>query len=54
MVGEETRLAVVAHAHLVGILLAGQGRGGKAGADLDALDGVDAHQGGGESPSSLP
>ena len=34
----------VAHAHLVGILLAGQGRGGEALADLDALDRVDRHQ----------
>ena len=39
---------LVAHAHLVGILLAGERRGGKAGADLDALDGVDAHERGGE------
>src|SRR5262249_37776624 len=32
------------HAHLVGILLAAHGGDGKAVADLDALDGVDAHQ----------
>ena len=44
MVGQEHRLAVIAHAHLVGILLAGQGGGGEAVADLHALDGVDAHQ----------
>ena len=31
-------------AHLVGVLLAGERRGREAGADLDALDGVDPHQ----------
>ena len=36
--------AVVAHAHLVGILLAGERGGRKSRADLDALDGIDPHQ----------
>ena len=44
VVGQKHRLAVVAHAHLVGIVLAAHRRGGKAVADLDALDRVDAHQ----------
>ncbi len=48
VVGEEARAAVVAGAHLVGVLLAGQLGGGEAVADLDALDGVDAHQRGGD------
>src|SRR5713101_1256175 len=48
MVGQKHRLAVVAHAHLVGIVLAAERRRRKAGADLDALDGIDAHQRGGE------
>src|SRR6185437_10850720 len=42
MIREELHLAAL-HAHLVGILLARQRRGGEAGADLDAFDGVDAH-----------
>ena len=42
------RPAVVADAHLVGVLLAGQRRGRQAGADLDALDGIDRHHRGGE------
>ncbi len=41
------RLAA-AHADLVGVLLAGEGRGGKSGADLDALHGIDAHHRGGQ------
>jgi hypothetical protein len=44
MVRQEDRLAVIAHAHLVGILLAGDFRGVEAVADLHALDGVDRHQ----------
>ena len=44
LVGQEARAAVVAHAHLVGVLLAGQRRGRKARAELHALDGVDAHE----------
>src|SRR5580693_3759670 len=44
IIGQEDRLAVVAHAHFVAILLAGKLSGAKAGADLDALDRVDAHQ----------
>ena len=42
------RPAVVADADLVGILLAGQLGRSHARADLDALDGVDAHHGSGE------
>ena len=38
----------VAHAHLVGVLLAGERGGGEAGADLDALHRVDAHHRAGE------
>src|ERR1043166_4131937 len=48
IVGQEPRLAVVAHAHLVGIVLAAQRSSTKARADLDALHGVDAHDGAGE------
>ena len=48
MVGQEDRLAVIAHAHLVGILFAGDARRLEAVADLDALDGVDRHQAGGD------
>ena len=48
VVGEKARLAVVAHPHLVGVLLARERGGGKARADLDALDRVDAHQRAGE------
>ena len=49
MVGEEPRLAVVAHAHLVGVLFAAErARRREAVADLHALDRVDAHQRGGE------
>src|ERR1700722_753567 len=44
LIGQETRPAVVSHPHLVGVCLAGQGRSGKAGTDLDALDRVDTHQ----------
>ena len=40
--------AVVAHAHLVGVLLAGQFGRREAGADLDALHRIDAHQRRGE------
>ena len=39
---------LLAHAHLVGIVFAGHGGGGKAVADLHALDRVDAHQGAGQ------
>src|SRR5687767_8157357 len=46
-VGQELELAVL-DAHLVGVLFASQRRGGEAGADLDALDRVDAHHGRGE------
>src|SRR6266446_1606587 len=48
VVGEEKRLAVIAHPHLVAVLLPGQGGCREAGADLDALHGIDAHQGGRE------
>ena len=48
MVRQEQRLAVVAHPHLVGIVLAAQLGRGEAVADLDALDRVDAHQRRGE------
>src|ERR1700710_2809881 len=44
MVGQENRLAVISHPHLVGVFQPGHGGGGKAIADLHALDGVDAHQ----------
>ncbi|MNT47094.1 hypothetical protein D3C72_1837830 [compost metagenome] len=44
IVGQEDRLAVLADAHLVGIVLAGDFGSTKAVADLDALDGVDRHQ----------
>ena len=44
MVRQKLR-AVLAFAHLVGILFAAQARGREAVADLHALDGVDAHQG---------
>ena len=40
--------AGVAHENLVGVVAAGQPGGGQALADLDALDGVDAHHRGGE------
>src|SRR5471032_2518598 len=43
VVAEEGRRAVP-HPHLVGIVLAAHGGGGKAVADLHALDGIDAHQ----------
>src|SRR3954464_2603794 len=48
VVRQEARAAVVAHAHLVGVLLAGHRGSGKAVADLDALHRVDAHQRGGK------
>jgi hypothetical protein len=44
LVGKEAQRAVVTTAHLVGILLAAELGGVKAGADLHALDGIDAHQ----------
>src|SRR5262249_53433558 len=53
IVGKKHRAPVIAHAHFVGILFAAQRRGGKAGADLDTLDRVDAHQCGGESAIEL-
>src|SRR5258708_6386322 len=43
LVRQELDLAV-AHAHLVAVLLARERGGGEAGADLDALHRVDAHQ----------
>ncbi|MGY4373644.1 hypothetical protein ACVWZ3_001283 [Bradyrhizobium sp. i1.3.6] len=42
MVGEEAR-AIIACAHLVGVLFAGELGRAKAGTDLDALHGVDGH-----------
>src|SRR5437016_2989592 len=48
MVGKKHRSTVVAHADLVGIVFATQPRRGKASADLDTFDGIDAHQSGGE------
>src|SRR6185437_29265 len=42
VVRQEARLALVAHPHLVGIVLAAQFGSGEAVADLDALDRVDA------------
>ena len=48
VVGQELRPPVVAHADLVGVVLAGQLRRRHAGPDLDALHGVDAHHGTGE------
>ena len=39
---------VVAGPHLVGVVLAGEGGGGEAGADLHPLGGVDRHQGAGQ------
>src|SRR5215472_16640004 len=48
MVGEKDRLTVVAHAHLVCVRLARELGGAEAGADLDALHRVDAHQRRGE------
>ncbi len=47
MVGQKERLAVIAHAHLVGILFAAERRRGETVADLDALHRIDAHQRGG-------
>src|ERR1700722_3043123 len=44
IVGQEDRLAVVAHSHFVAVFLAGQFGRAETGADLDALDGIDAHQ----------
>ena len=43
LLDRKQRLAVVADADLVGVVLAGQRRGREAGADLDALDRIDAH-----------
>ncbi len=48
MVRQETRRAVGPDADLVGVDLAGEFGRGHAVADLDALDGVDAHHGAGE------
>src|SRR5205085_11558797 len=48
LVRQEDRLAVVAHAHLVGVLLATERRRRKSGTDLDPFDRVDAHQRRGE------
>src|SRR6516165_6088902 len=44
MIGQKARLALVAHAHLVGIVLTGERSCREAGADLDPLDRIDAHQ----------
>src|ERR1700722_18226798 len=44
IVGQEHRTPVVAGAHFVGVLFAGQFGGGKARANFHALDRVDAHQ----------
>ena len=49
-----TRPAVVADAHFVGVLLARKLGRGEAVADLDALDRVDAHQRARQFASSLP
>ena len=54
MVREEARPAIVAHAHLVGILLAREHGRGKAFADLDALDRVIPMSAPARPPSSLP
>src|SRR5207237_142826 len=48
VVGEESRPAVIAHAHLVGVVLTRECRRGKARTDLHALDRVDAHERAGE------
>src|ERR1043166_7062400 len=48
LVGQKPRPAVVAHAHLVGIVLAAQRGCAEACADLDALHCVDAHDGAGK------
>ena len=48
VVGKENGLSVRAHAHFIGILLARERGAGKAVTDLDALDGVDAHESGGD------
>src|SRR5262245_43871339 len=48
MVGKKHRLAVVADANFVGVLLAAQRRCRKAGADLDPFDGIDPHERRGE------
>src|SRR6516162_3715811 len=48
IVGEKSRLAIVAHAHFIAILLAGKFGCAKACADLHTLYGIDAHQGAGE------
>src|SRR3984957_3244323 len=44
IIGQEDRLTVVAHAHLVAILFAGQLGRAEARADLDTLYRVDTHQ----------
>src|SRR4029453_4101826 len=44
VVRQELRAALLPHAHLVGVLFARERRRGKARADLDALDRIDAHQ----------
>jgi len=44
MVRKKHRLAVVAHANFVGILLAAERRRCKARPDLDPFDGIDAHE----------
>src|SRR5215472_7328447 len=48
MVGKKHRSTIVAHADLVGVLLAAQRRRRKASADLDPFDGIDAHESRGE------
>src|SRR5258707_4919722 len=48
MIGKQPRPAIVAYADLIGILFAAQRRRGKSRADLNTLDGIDAHQSRGE------
>src|SRR5262245_39259770 len=48
VVRQKARLAVVAHAHLVGVLLARERGRAKARTDLHAFDRIDAHDGAGE------
>ena len=48
MIGQKASAPVIALAHFVGVLFAGQFRRREAVADLDSLDGVDPHQRRGE------
>src|SRR5690242_11244549 len=45
MVGAKNRTTIVAHAHLIGVSDAAHGCGRTSIADLDAFDGIDAHEG---------